>query len=380
MTLRVGYSDTLLVDPQARDSLDGIGIYTRELRSRLARNPELRVVPVVMGGRAARASAPGTFVFPGCPPIVAARSLLLGTQWPGGKELSPRIDVYLATDYRVPRLRDTPVCATVFDAIPLSHPQWANPHMRRSKNWILRHSIGHADHVLAISHAMVAEIVELYRIPAERISVTPLGIGEDWFVTLDAQRIDRVRDRYALAAGYFLFVGTLQPRKNIARIVEAYSRLPEQVRAAYQLVIVGKVGWSAGDIVELLRESAASGVRWLERVPDDDLHALYQGACAFVFPSLYEGFGLPVIEAFASGAPVITSTVTSLPEVAGDAASLVDPTEVDAIAAAMQRMVDDSQWANDLRARGRLRARVYSWDVCAALTAAALREIVQEMT
>src|SRR5665213_2193343 len=107
MTLRVGYSDTLLVDPRTRDSLDGIGIYTRELRSRLACNPELRIVPVVMGAHAARVAAPGTFAFPGRPPIVAARSILLGTQWRGGKELSRRIDVYLATDYRVPRLRDT---------------------------------------------------------------------------------------------------------------------------------------------------------------------------------------------------------------------------------------------------------------------------------
>lgn len=375
MTLRVGFSDTVLVDPLTRDSLDGIGIYTRELRARLAEDTGIALMPVVMGPRPSRAAPSGAFTFAGRPSVEAVRSIVLGAPFRGASKLAERIDVYLATDYRIPRLRGTPVCATIFDAIPLSHPEWANPQMRRAKNWILRHSIQWADRVLAISQAMVPEIVEHYGISQDRIAVTPLGVGDEWFIAESPVRIRKVRERHGVAPGYFLSVGTLQPRKNIARVVEAYVRLPLAIREEHQLVVVGKVGWSAASTVELLRRHASSGVRWLERIPDDELRSLYQGAAAFVFPSLYEGFGLPVVEAFASGTPVIASTGTSLPEIVGDAGCLVDALDVGAIGAALERIVDDPSWADALRVKGRERAKRYSWDACASLTAAVLREM-----
>lgn len=375
MTLRVAFSDTILVDPLTRDMLDGIGIYTREMRARLAATPGISLVPVVMGSRAAHAAPNGTFAFAGRPSVAAARAILSGLPYPGMSGLAGKADVYFATDYRVPRLRRMPVCATVFDAIPLSHPEWANPRMRHAKNWVLRQSVRWADRVLAISQAMVPEIVEHYAIPEERITVTPLGVDDRWFAAAPPAHIAELRARHGLSGRYFLCVGTLQPRKNISRVVEAYARLPAQVRASYQLVVVGKVGWSADRTVALLRDRASSGVRWLERVGDADLRMLYQGATAFVFPSLYEGFGLPVIEAFASRTPVITSTLTSMPEIAGDAACLVDPYDVDAIASALERVVEDPGWADTLRAKGYVRARMYTWDACAALTVAVLREM-----
>jgi len=375
MTLRVGFSDTVLVDPLMRDSLDGIGIYTRELRARLAEDAGIALMPVVMGPRTSRAAPPGVFTFQGRPSIETVRSIVLGAPFRGASKLAERIDVYLATDYRIPRLRGTPVCATIFDAIPLSHPEWANPQMRRAKNWILRHSIQWADRVLAISQAMVPEIVEHYGISQDRIAVTPLGVGDEWFIAESPVRIREVRERHGVAPGYFLSVGTLQPRKNIARVVEAYLRLPSAIRAEHQLVVVGKVGWSAASTVESLRRHVSSGVRWLERIPDDELRSLYQGATAFVFPSLYEGFGLPVVEAFASGTPVIASTGTSLPEIVGDAGCLVDALDVGAIGAALERIVDDPAWADALRVKGRERAKRYSWAACASLTAAVLREM-----
>lgn len=372
MTLRIGFSDTILVDPRTRDSLDGIGVYTRELRRRFAARTDVSVVPVVMGARAAAAAAPGTICLGSMPGLASAVSIVSGASFAGAARFARCADVYFATDYRVPRLR-TPVCATVFDAIPLSHPEWANPRMRVAKNWILRRSMEWADRVLTISHAMVPQVVEQYGIAENRITVTPLGVDESWFVPESQGRLDEVRRRHGLAPGYLLTVGTLQPRKNIPRLVEAWLRMPPRIREGRQLVVVGKSGWRAEATHKLLRDHAADGVRWLERVPDAELRALYQAARGLVYPSLYEGFGLPVVEAFASRTAVITSTGTSLPELAADAALLVDPLDVDAIAEAMTRVVEDDALVDDLRARGYERAALYTWDACAARTIEVLR-------
>ena len=141
------------------------------------------------------------------------------------------------------------------------------------------------------------------------------------------------------------------------------------MRSEVQLVIAGKVGWRSDDLVATLRAAAAGGhVRWLDYVDAGDMPALYQGAAGLVFPSLYEGFGLPVLEAFASGIPVVTSNTTSLPEVAGDAALLVDPMDTEALAAAMGSLIGDSALASRLAAAGTERARTFTWERCAART------------
>ena len=372
MTLRAGLSQTILVDPLTRDSLDGIGVYTRELGSRLARNPDIEIVPAVTGPRAAAAAAPGTFVFGGRHSLQTLRSIALRADHPDAAAFAAVADVYLVTDLRIPRMRHTPVCAAVHDAIPLRHPEWANPQLRGLKNWLLRRSVAWADRVLVLSQAMVPEIVEHFGVPEQRITVTPLGVGDDWFVAESPERVAAVRARHGLVRDYFLFVGTLQPRKNVERIVDAYARLPAHVRSNFDVVVVGKEGWRAQGTVAMLQRHAGAGVRWLQRVPDAELRALYQGAAAFVFPTLYEGFGLPVVEAFASQVPVVTSTVASLPEVAGDAACLIDPYDVDAIAGALLRVAEDREFAAGLRARGLVRARQFTWDACAAKTAAVL--------
>jgi glycosyltransferase involved in cell wall biosynthesis len=375
--LNIGLSATLLYDPQSRGTLDGIGVYTKAMHTHLARLPGVAVTPVVMGRIGSRHVPADAVCYPGPARFDAAFSCV---RWnaalakPGDRD---RLQVYFATDYRVPLNAALPVCATFHDAIPLSHPEWANPRLRELKNVLLRRAARAATRIIAISEAMVPEIIEHYGVPAERVTVVPNGVGTSWFQREEPKALRELRSRYHLAERYFLFVGTLQPRKNVERILTAYASLPEAIRREYQLVIAGKEGWRAGPLVSELQSLQAAGrVRWLQRVPETDLRALYQAAMAFVFPSLYEGFGLPVLEAFASGVPVITSNVTSLPEVAGDAALLVDPMRTDAIAEAMGRMAGDASLRDRLVRLGSARARLFTWGNAARQTIAVMRELV----
>lgn len=180
--------------------------------------------------------------------------------------------------------------------------------------------------------------------------------------------------RQGLVRPYVLAVGNLEPRKNLPGLLRAFARLAPEV--PHDLVLVGAEGWLTGEIHATLDELRLGGrVRMTGFVEDADLPAWYGAADLFVYPSLYEGFGLPVLEAMACGAPVVTSNVSSLPEVAGDAALLVDPSDVDSIAEEMRRGLTDAALALDLRRRGQLRAADFTWDRTAEQTVAVYREV-----
>jgi alpha-1,3-rhamnosyl/mannosyltransferase len=186
----------------------------------------------------------------------------------------------------------------------------------------------------------------------------------------DAQQLQPVLSRHGLqAGGYTLSVATLEPRKKLDRLIAAYSRLPDSLRRQYPLVLTGSAGWLNGRIRQAIDRGRTEGwLHYLGYVPQDDLPALYAGARALALISIYEGFGLPVLEAMASGTPVLTSNVSSLPEVAGGAALLVDPDDLPAVSGQLERLLTDEPWRASAVAAGLQRARQFTWERCVQRT------------
>jgi glycosyltransferase involved in cell wall biosynthesis len=374
----VGVSTNVLDTGVGDDRIDGIGVYTSELVRGLAREGAQvrRIGMPVLRGLGVERPRNADLILPIPAPFAVAASCIAGVAHLGGGTLASKIDVYHSTDYVIPTLRRIPVVATLYDAIPFARPEWTNPRFRRLKNWVLRESAARADCILAISHSAVPELCEHYRIPVERIRVVPLGLSSEWFEPVPEESIARVLDAYGLQRGYFLFVGSLQPRKNVAALLAAYDRLPRAIRDDRQLVIAGKYGWSVPDLrVELQRRRSAGACMWMDYVPAAELRALYAGAGALVFPSLAEGFGFPVVEALATGTPVIASDLPCLRELGGEQVTFVPPGDTEALCAAMG-MVTNGGSDRAGRSERQARARRFPWSATIRGTLDVYRKLI----
>jgi glycosyltransferase involved in cell wall biosynthesis len=260
--------------------------------------------------------------------------------------------------------------ATIHDMIPLIWPQWVTRKHRLVVTAAYHRLRQQADLVIAPSEATKADIVRYLQINPERIAVIPWGCEERFQPTGAPERIAAVQQRYRLPARYLLFVGTLEPRKNLATLLHAYAMLRAQRRCEdLKLVVAGRMGWLYDDIFDTVKTLALhEEVVFTGFVDDGDLPDLYRGAVLFVFPSLYEGFGLPILEAMASGVPVVTSDTASMPEVAGDAAVLVDPHDANAIAEGIAQVLTEDTLRETLTQKGLARARCFTWDTVAEKT------------
>jgi alpha-1,3-rhamnosyl/mannosyltransferase len=269
--------------------------------------------------------------------------------------------------------------ASLHDALPVKHPEWCNPRLRGVKNWLQRKAAQKADHVIALSHFAIDELVDCFGIDERRITVVPCGVDDEWLAPPPAHAVATTLQANGLRPGYFLFVGTLQPRKNVERLLDAYLSLPAAVRAERQLVIVGSAGARSEQVLRRIAAAVQDGanVVWLNHLTDNtELRHVYAGAGVFVFASLYEGFGIPVVEAFASGVPVVASNTTSLPEVTAGAALEVDPLDTGAIADAMLTLARESAVRARCITAGRARAAQLTWNATARLTAAVYRSLL----
>jgi len=251
---------------------------------------------------------------------------------------------------------------TVHDLAFLRHPEWFSPSRARYYRLAVGRSAPKAARVVADSHATARDLVELLGIPRGRIDVAHLGVGEAF--RPDAAAREAVRRKYPLPDHFFLYLGTLEPRKNLARVVEAFSRVAGRV--PQDLVLAGRHGWRCEALQRALEVSPCRDrIQLPGFIEDADQPALIAAADAFVWPSLYEGFGLPPLEAMACGTPVLTSNASSLPEVVGEAALTVPPEDIDAIAAGMARLAKDDALRDRLRTAGPARAAGFTWRRCA---------------
>jgi glycosyltransferase involved in cell wall biosynthesis len=257
-----------------------------------------------------------------------------------------------------------PCAVIVYDLVPFIAGAQGQKRAARIEKATIDIGVRRAQALVCISAATRRDLVQRVPSSAPRSLVIPLAAAAQF--ASPGTRPSGIERPYVLAAG------TLEPRKNLERLLDAWAQLCPALRDEHELVLVGPVGWEADAIRVRAR---GSGVRLTGYVPDEQLAALYHGCELFCYPSLYEGFGLPVLEAMRAGAPVITSNVSSLPEVAGDAAVLVDPLSVDAIEAALARLLADPDERGRLRAAGRARAALFSWE----RTAIELRDVLRRL-
>jgi glycosyltransferase involved in cell wall biosynthesis len=278
--------------------------------------------------------------------------------------------------YVSPPIAPCPVVLTVHDISYEAHPEYFSVPQRKRMQWLVPGSIRRAAHTLTVSEFTRTQICERYGIAPERVTVTPNGVAGQF--RPQAPDVSRAAiARFKLPRPFLLGVGNLQPRKNLERLIKAYAVAARRL-GDIDLVLVGQAAWGAQHVAaEIARLNLAGRVHLLGYVSQEQVVGLYNSAVAFVFPSLYEGFGLPVLEAMACGVPVLTSNVSALPEIAGDAALLVDPLSVDAIADGLARIVTDAGLRRDLILRGHERARLYSWERTAQLTADVYRLCLQ---
>jgi alpha-1,3-rhamnosyl/mannosyltransferase len=276
-------------------------------------------------------------------------------------------DLYHETNF-IPMPCAQPTVATLHDLSVILHPEWHPADRVAYFEKQFHRGLDRCVHFLAISEFGRQEIIETLNIPPERVTRTYMGIRPG-LGPLPAEEVAQVLRRHQLPSRYLLYLGTIEPRKNILVLLRAYCALPQAIRSAWPLLLVGGWGWNAGAVADYLHSEARHrGVLHLGYVAEADLPALYNGARALVYPSLYEGFGLPPIEMMACGGAVLTSTAGALLETVGSRAYLIEPLDVDGWRAAMLRVVQEEDWWRRLRTGVRALARPFTWEQCAADT------------
>ena len=278
-----------------------------------------------------------------------------------------KLDVFHA-QYIVPPFSSCRTVVSIFDLAHERFPEFFHPWEAKRSQLLVRWSAKRADHIVTVSHFSARDLVEIYGVDPNKITVTHLAASQSFRPLDRSWSRQYVGEKYGLTDRYVLYAGRLQARKNLVRLVQAFSQLKKK-GFTEKLVLAGKPDWQSDQVVQAVEKLGLQPeVRFLGYVPHEDLPILFNGAGLFVYPSIFEGFGLPVIESMACGIPTITSQGSSLEEVAGDAAILVDPLSVSSMTEAMERVLQSGALQEQLREKGLLRSAQFSYRTAAAQT------------
>ena len=289
-----------------------------------------------------------------------------------------RIDLLHSPDFIPPFRGHFRRLITVHDLTFLYYPQFLTAESRRYYNAQIERAVRSADHISADSTNTKDDLVRLLSVPPDKVTVVLLA-HDPAYQPLDASVCAPVLARHQLKPGYILFTGTLEPRKNVTGLLTAYRALCDRQPSTRPLVLAGRRGWLYDEIfARIATLKLGSRVHFVENAPNEDLAALYNSARLLVLPSFYEGFGLTVLEAMACGTPVVCSGCGSLPEVAGDAALLVNPDDLDGLASAMERVLEDEALRAQMRSRGLAQAARFSWEKTARETLGLYRALLDD--
>jgi glycosyltransferase involved in cell wall biosynthesis len=288
-----------------------------------------------------------------------------------------RVDLFHAMAFVAPLFCPCPTVVSVMDLSFARYPSAFKAANRSYLHLMTRISVRRARQVIAISESTRQDVIARLRVPAERVQTVYCGVNPR-FRPLPAQQVDAFRQRHGLPARFVLYLGTIEPRKNVSRLIEAFhhllARAPQLTRDLY-LVVAGGKGWFYDTVFERVKALGLQDrVHFPGYVPESEKALWYNAATCFCYPSLYEGFGLPPLEAMACGAPVVTSDASSLPEVVGDAGLTVSPQDTDALSEALRRLIADPALRAELSQRGQARARRFSWAEAARQTAGIYRQ------
>jgi alpha-1,3-rhamnosyl/mannosyltransferase len=279
--------------------------------------------------------------------------------------VGPKVDVFHATKLLYPP-KKCRLTATLHDATCWILPEMHTAANVKADKQFAAKVLSRADGLIAVSRHTRSDAIQVMGLNPDRIEVIYPGVPDAYFQA-DSESARSARQKFGLTRDYILFEGTIEPRKNLGRLLDAYASLPQSLREEFSLVIAGFPGWANEELLKRIA-SKPPGVRYLGYVPEPWVPGLFAGATIFAFPSLYEGFGLPLVQAMAAGVATITSHVSALPEVAGDAAELIDPLNTAELAAALAKLLTSPGLRTKLSVSGRKRVEQYRWDRCALQT------------
>ena len=280
--------------------------------------------------------------------------------------------VFLTLTHYAPRVSPVPTIVSVMDLSFLHYPEtFKKNDLYQLTRWT-KYSVKNAKKVITISQSSKDDIIKFYKVAPEKVKVVHLGLKD-----LSMENSPKDLKDFGVNGKFVLFVGTLQPRKNISRLIEAFSELPSEIKEEYQLVIIGKKGWLYEEILNSPEKFGISDrVIFLDYVSDEDLPSFYKKADLFVLPSLYEGFGLPVLEAMRYGCPVATSQVSSLPEAGGDAAVYFDPESIEDIKKTIEKVLSDAALREKMKEKGKEHYKKFTWEKAAKEVFETINEVL----